>query len=63
MKCPGGAGEIAQGLKVCAVLSEDPGSVPCTHAEQLTIASNSKGLIPSSRLPGHLHTQGNQTHT
>lgn len=59
-KSPGGAGEMAQGLKVCAILSEVPGSVPSTHTGQLTMASKSKGFDSLSGLPGHPHIPGTQ---
>lgn len=50
---------MAQWLRMCTALAEDPGSVPLTHVMQHTTTCNSssKGL-PMSSLRGHLHTCG-----
>ena len=51
----GEVGEMAQKLRVLALLSEDLSSVPCTHARQPTapVTLGPKDSTPSSDLQGH----------
>lgn len=55
-----GAKKMAQWLRIFASLSKNPGSVPSTNVEWLTIPcdSSSRNLMPSSGLHGYLHACG-----
>jgi hypothetical protein len=60
------SGDMAQQLRACTVLEEDPSSVLSTHAKWLVflLTSAPDDLTPSSELFGHLHScTHSHTHT